>query len=102
MRRSIEVNPSTLILAKGELTSFRFDGAACRISCISGRLWVTASGRPEDLVLSPGEEVTFTASGGIVVQALRTATVRLEVRNEARAKPRILSPIGRQPVKLFP
>jgi Protein of unknown function (DUF2917) len=102
MRKTIEVNPSTLILAKGELTSFRFNGAACRISCISGRLWVTASGRPEDLVLSPGEEVTFTAPGGIVVQALRTATLRLEIRSEARARPRSVSPIGRQPVKLLP
>ena len=73
-----EKNTSTLVLARGELASLRLSGRACRISCVTGTLWVTASRRREDSVLAPGEEVTFTRRCRIVVEALRLATVRLE------------------------
>ena len=86
MRNWLEMNPSTFVLARGALTSLRLGGRACRISCVAGRLWVTASGRPEDLVLAPGEKVTLTGHGRIVVEALRTATVRLETRAPGRAE----------------
>ncbi len=42
MRNLLEMNPSTLVLARGELASLRLRGRACRISCVAGRLWVTA------------------------------------------------------------
>jgi hypothetical protein len=86
MRNWFEVNPSTLVLARGELASLRLRGRACRISCVAGRLWVTASGRREDSVLAPGEEVTFTGTGKIVVEALRTATMRLEINAMLRER----------------
>jgi len=102
MRNWLEMNPSTLVLARGELASLRLRGRACHISCLTGRLWVTASGRREDSVLAPGEEVTFTGRGRIVVEALRTATVRLEIHTAARVKARALFPLGRLPAGLFP
>ncbi len=77
MRSWLEMNPSTLVLARRELASLRLRGRACRISCVTGRLWVTASERREDFMLAPRQEVTFTGPGKIVVEALRTATVRL-------------------------
>jgi len=86
MSNWLEMNPSTFVLTRGEPTSLRLRGRACRISCVTGRLWVTASGRREDSVLAPGENVTFTGRGRIVVEALRTATVRLEVHKAARAE----------------
>ncbi len=75
-------NPSTLVLARGELASMRLGGRACRISCVAGRLCVTATGHRDDFVLAPGQEVRFAGGGEIVVEALRTATVRLEIRTE--------------------
>jgi Protein of unknown function (DUF2917) len=102
MRNWLEMNPSTLVLARGELASLRLRGRACRIFCVTGRLWVTASGCREDSVLVPGEEVTFTGTGRIVLEALRTATVRLEVCTAARVKARALLPLGRLPAWLFP
>jgi hypothetical protein len=102
MRSWPEMNPSTLVLARGELASLRLRGRAYRISCVTGRLWVTASGRREDSVLAPGEEVTFTGRGRIVVEALRMATVRLEVHTAARAKARAPFSLGRLPAGLFP
>ena len=86
MSNWIEMNPSTFVLARGELTSMRLRGRACRIFCLAGRLWVTASGRPEDSVLAAGEQVTFAGRGRIVVEALRTATVRLETCAAARTE----------------
>jgi len=95
------MNSSTFILARGELASFRLKGRACLISCVAGRLWVTASGRREDSLLTAGNEVTFTGRGRIVVEALRTATVRLESFEAARLKSRPLLPLRRQPAGLF-
>jgi hypothetical protein len=78
MGNCMEMNPSTLVLARGEIASLRLSGRAFRISCVTGRIWVTASGRHEDSVLAPGTGVTFTGRGRVVVEALRTATVRLK------------------------
>jgi hypothetical protein len=58
---------------------------------MTGRLWVTASWRREDFVLVPGEAMTFTGPDRIVVEALRTATVCLEIHTAARVKARALS-----------
>ena len=99
MRNWLEINPSTIVLAKGELAPLRTRGRACRVTCVSGRLWVTASGRAEDTVLSPGQTAVFTGKSRIVIEALRTATVRLEVR--AAARPRISPPRPEGPRKLY-
>jgi len=102
MRNWLEMNPSTLVLARGELASLRLAGRAYRISCMTGRLWVTASGRREDSMLAPGEEVILRGRGTIVVEALRTATVRLETHMAARVRARALGPLGRLPARIFP
>jgi hypothetical protein len=102
MRNWLDMNPSTLVLARGELASLRLKGRVCRISCVTGRLWVTASGRKEDSVLAPGEEVTFTGRGKIVVEAFRAAAVRLEIHTAAPMNARAPFPPGRLPAGLFP
>ena len=101
MRNWLEMNPSTLVLAKGEIAPLRITGRACRVTCVAGRLWVTASGRREDAVLAPGEEATFNGKGRIVIEALRTATVRLEVRAPAQSDARTSLPLGRLPARLL-
>ncbi|MGA2765424.1 MAG: DUF2917 domain-containing protein [Spirochaetia bacterium] len=101
MRNWLEMNPSTFVLARGALASLRPRGRACRIFCVTGRLWVTASGRREDTVLAPGEQVTFAGRGRIVVEALRTATVCLEIHTAASVKARELLPLERLPAGLF-
>ncbi len=100
MRNWLEMNPSTLVLARGEVASLRLRGRAYRISCVAGRLWVTASGHREDSVLAPGEELTFTGRGRIVVEALRTATVRVENHTAAHVSPRAPFPLGRLPASV--
>ncbi len=93
MRTWINSNPSTLVVAKGELVSLLLRGRACRVACVTGTLWVTMGGHQEDCMLAPGQEVTLAGRGRIVVEALRTATVRFELRNTARVKARALSPL---------
>ena len=96
----LQMNPSTLVLARGDLVSLRLRGRGCQISCMAGRLWVTASGCPKDSMLAAGDEVTFTGRSRIVVEALRTATVRLETWNGVRANARAAVPLCGQPLGL--
>ena len=88
-------NPSTLVLARGELTSIQHKGGRCQISCDAGRLWVTVSGNWEDFVLAPGEELTFEERSKIVVEALRAATVRIQTLTIVRQAARSLFPFWR-------
>ncbi len=94
MRKLLQMNPAKLVLARGEVISLQVRGRECRVSCVAGRLWVTASGCQEDTVLGRGEEMTFPGGARIVVEALRTATVRLEMRSEAGVKTRPPFPLG--------
>ncbi len=99
MRNWLEMDSSTFVLARGKLATLRLAGKAGRISCVAGRLWVTATGRREDSLLSPSEEVTFTGRGRVVVEALRTATVRLEILAAARGPQGMPFPLGRLPAQ---
>jgi hypothetical protein len=95
MRNWLKMSPSTFVLTRGELTTLRPGGRTCRISCVAGRLWVTTGGRREDSVLVPGEGIAVTGRGTVIVQALRTATVRLEVDVPARSGSRAAFPLPR-------
>jgi hypothetical protein len=75
---------ATLVLAANEVISVRGRARPCRVTCVAGRLWVTVDGSREDYALEAGEEVTVRARGKVVVQALRTSTVRLESPRLAR------------------
>ncbi len=78
MRNCLETNPSMIVLARGELVSLGPMGGRWRISCVAGLLWLTVTGHSEDFVLTAGEELMIEGRGKIVVEALRTATVRVE------------------------
>ena len=96
-----QMNPSTFVLARGELAALRSGGRECRVSCVAGRVWVTASGCREDVVLEPGNHVAYTRKGRIVVEALKTATVRVEIRAAAGQKAGVTPPLQRLPAGLF-
>ena len=83
MRNRLGMNRSSLVLSRGEIASLQLRGRSCRVSCTDGILWVTASGRREDFVLTPGNAVTLAGRCKIVVEALRTARVRLEINTVA-------------------
>jgi len=95
MRGWLEMNPSTVILARGELASLHLRGAMYTFSCMAGRLWLTANGRKEDFVLVPGEKLTLKGRGKVVVEALRRATVRIEILTEVRQEAPAKVPLWR-------
>jgi hypothetical protein len=73
---------ATLVLEMGEVISLRLSGRSFRIACVTGRLWATVDEDVEDSVLLPGEERTFRGRGAVVIQALGTATVRVNCNFE--------------------
>jgi hypothetical protein len=52
--------------------------AAVRVESVSGLLWVSQEGRPDDVILAPGESFVARGHGKVVVQALRAAVMRVE------------------------
>ena len=50
-----------------------------RVACVAGRLWATVDHSPTDHMLASGESQTFRGRGTVVIQALRTATARIEL-----------------------
>jgi hypothetical protein len=75
---------ATFVLERGEVLSIRVGRRPYRIACIAGRLWTTMDGSTVDLVLAAGESLAYQGRGKVVVQALRTATVRVESPSAAR------------------
>ena len=71
-------------MERGEVLSIRVGRRPYRIACIAGRLWTTMDGSMVDLVLVPGESLAYRGRGKVVVQALRTATIRVECPSDAR------------------
>jgi hypothetical protein len=75
---------ATFVLQRNDLLSIRVRRRPYRIACIAGRLWTTVDNSFADTLLVAGETVTYHKSGKIVIQALRTATVRIECPSPAR------------------
>jgi hypothetical protein len=48
-----------------------------RISCLTGRIWITQHGNRDDIVLEAGEAGQISHAGLALVQALRPARVAL-------------------------
>ena len=78
LRRAAAPAGATLVLGKGEVISLQLSGRAFRVVCFTGRLWATVDGSAEDHVLVPGEARTFRGRGTVVIQALSTATARVD------------------------
>jgi hypothetical protein len=75
---------ATFVMERGEVLSIRVGRRPYRISCVAGRLWATMDGSTVDTMLVAGESLAYRGRGKVVVQALRTATVRIEYPSAAR------------------
>ena len=80
---------ATFVLQRDEVISIRARRRWYRVSCVAGRLWATIDEHHADTLLSAGESVTYRERGTIVIQALRTATVRIERLPQAVPSPRV-------------
>ena len=84
-RRS-ERRPASLILARGEVVRIRVRRGNLRVTCRTGRLWATSDLDANDTLLAPEDFVTYESRGTVVVEALRTATLRLEYGEAVRVE----------------
>ncbi|MFA5124123.1 DUF2917 domain-containing protein [Zavarzinia sp.] len=62
-------------LAKDQLLVPR--GENLTLTCLSGELWLTRDGDPEDHILGPGRSFAIRRGDGAAVQALRPSRVSL-------------------------
>jgi hypothetical protein len=76
--RNPAVQAATFVLEQGEVISLRRSGGSFRITCVTGWLWATVDKSAEDYVLAPGQARSFRGRGTAVIQALRTASVRVD------------------------
>ena len=65
----------TLTLPKGGTAAFP---APMNITCQTGLVWATIEGSTTDYILEAGRTVRFDRKGSVVIQALHSATVRVE------------------------
>jgi ferric-dicitrate binding protein FerR (iron transport regulator) len=64
-----------LSLSRGQVERVRQSGGLSRIECHEGRVWITQSGRPEDIILKKGQMYDCAEDGLIVMEALSAAKV---------------------------
>jgi hypothetical protein len=82
--RDTERARATFVMERGEVLSIRVGRRPYRIACVAGRLWATMDGSTVDSVLVAGESLAYRGRGRVVIQALRTTTVRIECPSAAR------------------
>lgn len=54
------------------------------LACEAGELWITFDGRPEDIILRPGERLTVSGGDNAAISALRPARLSLAARGSRR------------------
>jgi Protein of unknown function (DUF2917) len=76
---------TTLMLSKGEVAAFESGRRPVNITCTTGLVWATGEGSRTDHLIEAGQSARFQRRGRIVIQALRSATVRVERGQEPDA-----------------
>lgn len=74
------------VLPSGTLLSLRSRGAL-RVACLIGRLWVTAEGDAEDILLEAGQSRLVAAGALVVIEALADAQAVVEGRFRLNRRP---------------
>ncbi len=79
VRGRTAVRPRTLeiVLEENETWSFEVGGPRVEIVCLSGEVWVTLEGDPEDHVLAAGATLSTGRKGRLAMMGLRPARVGL-------------------------
>lgn len=65
-------------LQRGGMWRVDGDGLTRQIECREGKVWVTQTGCPEDIVLAEGESATFCGNGLILIEALEESNLIIQ------------------------
>jgi hypothetical protein len=86
-RRRPSMNESPITLAQNALTMIPRGAKGARLTCLSGKVWITCRDCPADLVLTPGREISLEGHRDICIQALEDTVFLLHARRPAAALP---------------
>ncbi len=101
-RMGREPRPATLVLGRGELLTLRVGRRGLVLTCVAGRIWATTNRVSADVVLLPGQTAEFADRGTVVIEALRTATIRIDCLRQAHAIfPLLPNALARPRIALF-
>jgi hypothetical protein len=77
--------PMTVVLARGDLLTVKVGRRGLALACVAGRTWATTSRGGADIVLLAGQSASFPDRGTVVIEALRTTTIRIECLRQPQA-----------------
>ncbi len=91
-RAAVRPRPFEIILEENETRNFEVGGLGVEVVCLSGEVWVTVEGDPQDHVLAAGATFSTGRRGRLAMMALRPARLGLRpVRRAAERAPRARS-----------
>lgn len=74
MEVRFDIQPKTRIrIHRHDYQSMRMDKPGSTLFCDTGVLWVTQTGDRRDYVLLPGQKLTVTQKGKVLIEAVRDA-----------------------------
>ena len=71
-------HPATIVLSRREVLRVTAPRGGLRVACLTGRIWATTDRAAADTVLLPGQAVEYGSRERVVIEALRTAAVRVQ------------------------
>jgi len=74
MKVRFDMQPRTKIrMQRRDYQTMLLDKPGSTLFCDAGILWVTQAGDRRDYVLTPGQEMTVTRKGKVLIEAMRDA-----------------------------
>jgi len=77
-------HPATILLSRREVLRVKAPRGGFRVACLTGRVWVTTDRGAADTVLVPGQSAEYGSRECVVIEALRTAAVRVQCGQSIR------------------
>jgi hypothetical protein len=74
-RRSVGMVNGIMKVKKGDVMSIPQDAKGCRISCLSGILWLTRQNDPEDYIITADSALVIERHGLSVIEAITDCVV---------------------------
>ena len=75
-----------IVLPPQATAGFTVPPQGVRISCLSGTLWVTGVGDPQDYVLTAGQEFVPRSGGRLVVESMAASPARFLLQRTANRR----------------
>jgi hypothetical protein len=86
MRRMPKFAEQEIVLPPNTTAGFAVPPRGVRITCLSGTLWVTGVGDPQDYLLSAGQKYVPRSAGRLVVESVAASPARFLLQRSANRR----------------